>query len=134
MKRRLSWAVRTGISSALFALVITACCETASAQTAFCWINPQTGAPYPPQNLVPLGTDILQFGMDPNHAHILSGPTVAGSDRVRVPCPPPPPQLVNSGFGFGGFGFRFGGSGFGGDDQGGQFDNGPRGRGSDRSR
>ena len=136
MQRRLSRAIRIAVFSAWFALVIVACCETASAQTPYCWINPQTGAPYPPQNLVPVGTDVFQFQSDPNHAHIPSGPTVPGSDWVRVPCPPPPPPPapVNSGFGFGGVGFGFGGGSVGGDDRGGQFDSGPRSRGFDRGK
>ena len=78
--------------------------QPAHAQTAYCWINSRTGAPYPPQNLVPLGTDIFQFQSDPNHVHIPSGPTVPGSDWVRdangtwinsrTGAPYPPQNLV----------------------------------------
>jgi len=80
-------SIGTVVSCAFVALAFVASSQTASAQT-YCWINPQTGAPYPPQNLVPLGTDPFQYHADPNHAHIPSGPTVPGSDWVRVPCPP----------------------------------------------
>jgi hypothetical protein len=78
-----------GVTTCVLALTI-GFGEPANAQTAYCWINSATGAPYPTGNLVPVGMEPVDWQADPNHFHIpssASGP-LAGSNWVRVPCPP----------------------------------------------
>ena len=48
------------------------------------WINSATGKPVPANDIVPRGAQ-LNDPRDPNHAFIPSGPTVPGTDYVRLP-------------------------------------------------
>jgi hypothetical protein len=66
--------------------------QTAHAQTAYCWINAQTGAPAPlgPPGWLPNGassSDLTGGRIDmPDANHVVNN--ITGTTYVRVPCPP----------------------------------------------
>lgn len=80
-----------GLSTCLLGL--TFCfSQTANAQTAYCWINAQTGAPAPlgPPGWLPNGaspSDLTGGRIDmPDANHVVNN--ITGTTYVRVPCPP----------------------------------------------
>jgi outer membrane immunogenic protein len=84
---------RIAVASVLSALMLGILGGSASAQTAYCWINAKNGQPVPDSDLVPQGA--RKNPLDPNHASLPGAPAgppfpaVPATDFVRVSCPPP---------------------------------------------
>jgi len=84
---RILFSRKTYIAVVLIATVVL-CSKSASAQTAYCWINAATGQPVPLSALVPRGA--TPDPLDPNHASrpsYVTGPSGfppgPGADYVR---------------------------------------------------